>query len=111
MYLFSLLTYDQPIVAVIQVNINNRFANEDITLPSGLQVKQGWSCAIPIRSLGRDPSSGWGPDCLEYRPERWLEWDDGKHLRRIPAERLPAFWGGPRACIGKDMARYVWMDG
>jgi cytochrome P450 len=39
-------------------------------------------------------------------PERWLEWDEGKNLRRIPEEKMPSFWGGPRACLGKDMARF-----
>jgi cytochrome P450 len=88
------------------VSQDNRFVNEDVTLPSGLELKKGWLCFIPIINLGRDPTF-WGEDCESYRPERWMEWDEGKHLRRIPVDKLPGFWGGPRACIGRDMARYV----
>ncbi|PKI63578.1 hypothetical protein CRG98_016022 [Punica granatum] len=43
----------------------------------------------------------WGNDCLEYKPERWLE--DGIFQQQSPF-RYPIFNAGPRMCAGKDLA-------
>lgn len=48
----------------------------------------------------------WGDDCAEYRPERWLG-VDGAFYRTSPF-RFTVFHGGPRMCLGKEMA-YVEM--
>ena len=44
----------------------------------------------------------WGKDCLEFRPERWLG-EDGRFRQESPF-RFPVFHGGPRMCLGKEMA-------
>ncbi|XWS73934.1 hypothetical protein CRYUN_Cryun02cG0171900 [Craigia yunnanensis] len=43
----------------------------------------------------------WGPDCLEYKPDRWL-----KNGRYFPenAYKYPVFQAGQRVCLGKEMA-------
>jgi len=42
----------------------------------------------------------WGPDCRQFRPERFIE--DPKLAN--DAFRFPAFQGGPRTCLGQNMA-------
>jgi cytochrome P450 len=41
----------------------------------------------------------YGPDALEFRPERW----EGDQLRDVGWGYLP-FNGGPRVCLGQDFA-------
>ncbi|CBI32822.3 unnamed protein product, partial [Vitis vinifera] len=51
------------------------------------------------------PPSIWGKDCLQFKPERWLE--NGVYRQENPF-RYPIFHAGPRMCLGKDMA-YIQM--
>nr|CAN64490.1 hypothetical protein VITISV_026359 [Vitis vinifera] len=55
-------------------------------------------------SMGRIESI-WGKDCLQFKPERWLE--NGVYRQENPF-RYPIFHAGPRMCLGKDMA-YIQM--
>jgi len=41
----------------------------------------------------------------EFIPERWLVEDGAAPTPRPEEYTLPASWGGPRLCLGKDMAR------
>ena len=81
-----------------------KICNQDCTLPSGVFVPAGTRVGIPNSSIGRDPKL-WR-DADEFRPERWL---DPAHpdqpVRRVDEYIHPVFWGGPRLCLGKDMAR------
>ena len=57
-------------------------------------------------TLGR-LESVWGADAGLFRPERWLEQSEltGKPLRQAFSQyQFVAFNGGPRLCLGKDMA-------
>lgn len=71
-------------------------------MPSGHEVRAGDIVLVSIYSMGRMEDL-WGPDCREYRPERWLSEDGGK-LRHVPSHKFMAFNSGPRMCIGKDIA-------
>jgi cytochrome P450 len=46
--------------------------------------------------------SVWGKDCLELRPERWL--NEAGRLKHQPSYKFVAFNVGPRTCIGRDLA-------
>jgi len=48
----------------------------------------------------------WGPDCLEFKPERWIGMSsDGQAMiNHESAYKFAAFNGGPRVCLGKNMA-------
>ncbi len=43
----------------------------------------------------------YGEDAEEFRPERWIDGEEGKGLR-VGWEYLP-FNGGPRICIGREL--------
>ncbi|KAL4196812.1 hypothetical protein AMTRI_Chr04g185060 [Amborella trichopoda] len=77
---------------------------EDI-LPDGTTVKPGNMLLYNIYAMGRMHWI-WGNDCLEFKPERWLG-QDGKFIPESGFRYL-AFNGGPRTCLGKEVA-YVQM--
>ncbi|KAG6898657.1 hypothetical protein C0993_005327 [Termitomyces sp. T159_Od127] len=57
---------------------------------------------ISILNANRDPLL-WGPDCLEWKPERWMgPLPEALHEARMPGiySHLLTFLGGGRACIG-----------
>lgn len=74
-------------------------------LPDGTCIKPGMRFFYSIYSLGRMESI-WGPDCLEFKPERWIGFNsDGLAIiKHEPAYKFAAFNGGPRVCLGKNMA-------
>uniref|UniRef100_A0ACD5WF32 Uncharacterized protein n=1 Tax=Avena sativa TaxID=4498 RepID=A0ACD5WF32_AVESA len=69
-------------------------------LPSGHEVRPGDKILVFNYSMGR-MKRVWGPDCREFRPERWIS-EDGK-LRYVPSNKFVAFNSGPRTCLGKEM--------
>jgi len=74
-------------------------------LPDGTCIKPGMRFFYSIYSLGRMESI-WGADCLQFKPERWISMtDDGQvRLNQESAYKFAAFNGGPRVCLGKNMA-------
>ena len=44
----------------------------------------------------------WGPDCLEFKPERWIS--EGGGIVHLPSYKFIAFNAGPRICLVKEMA-------
>lgn len=80
-----------------------RLCNETCELPSGLVIPKGSRVSILVAAIGRD-SSLWS-DAEEFIPERWMDSDQTRPTKRIPEYIMPAFWGGPRICLGKDAAR------
>ncbi|XP_022856463.1 cytochrome P450 94A1-like [Olea europaea var. sylvestris] len=87
------------------VPINSRLTISDNILSSGTYVGKGWFADYSAYAMGRMKRL-WGPDCMEFRPERWLD-DDGVFQPRDQF-KFPVFHCGPRMCLGKDMA-YVQM--
>lgn len=77
---------------------------EDV-LPDGTCIKPGMRFLYSIYSLGRMENI-WGPDCLEFKPERWIGMSsDGQAMiNHESAYKFAAFNGGPRVCLGKNMA-------
>ncbi|KAK8595430.1 hypothetical protein V6N13_016799 [Hibiscus sabdariffa] len=78
--------------------------NDDI-LPDGTFIAKGWLFTYHTYAMGRMEAI-WGKNCDEYFPERWLD-ENGKYKQENPF-RFPIFHGGPRMCLGKDMA-YIQM--
>ncbi|KAJ6829581.1 putative cytochrome P450 94B3-like [Iris pallida] len=87
------------------VALETRDCAEGDVLPDGTEVGKGVIVMHSPYAMGRMESI-WGEDCGEFRPERWLD-PDGVFQPRSPYE-YPVFHGGPRMCLGKDMA-YIQM--
>ncbi|XP_047947553.1 cytochrome P450 94B3-like [Salvia hispanica] len=77
--------------------------NEDV-LPDGTLIGKDWFMSYSAYAMGRMESI-WGKDCLEYRPERWME--NGVCKQESPF-KYPVFHGGPRICLGRELA-YIQM--
>ncbi|XP_020114408.1 cytochrome P450 94B3-like [Ananas comosus] len=86
------------------VPMDTQSCREDDVMPDGTFVGKGWQVSYSAYAMGRLPDI-WGPDCEEYRPERWLE--DGVFRPESPF-KYPVFHAGPRMCLGKEMA-YIQM--
>ncbi|KAJ1263138.1 hypothetical protein BS78_09G161500 [Paspalum vaginatum] len=82
------------------VQFDSKFAAGDDTLPDGTFVAGGTRVTYHTYAMGR-MESVWGPDCSEFRPDRWLR--DGRFVPESPY-RYPVFQGGVRVCIGKELA-------
>ncbi|XP_024517947.1 cytochrome P450 704B1 [Selaginella moellendorffii] len=73
----------------------------DDVLPDGFSVKGGQFVSYSSWAMGRLEEI-WGPDVLEFKPERWLR-SDNIFQPQSPF-KLTAFQAGPRICLGKDSA-------
>ena len=75
---------------------------EDDVLPStGAKLRKGDTCAFRPFAQGRTEEL-WGPDVLEFKPERWLN-EKGQFQRADPF-KFSVFQAGPRLCLGVEMA-------
>ncbi|KAK7035895.1 cytochrome P450 [Favolaschia claudopus] len=63
-----------------------------------LEIKKGQTIMIPILAMNRDPAI-WGPNSMEFVPERWLESSISTPIPGVWGHML-SFLGGPRSCIG-----------
>ncbi|KAF3778138.1 Cytochrome P450 86A22 [Nymphaea thermarum] len=84
------------------VPIGQKGVIKEATLPSGTVVKPGMVIFYPIYAVGR-MEWVWGKDCMEFKPERWID-ENGKLRHENNSYRFLAFNGGPRTCVGKDVA-------
>ncbi|KAK9110681.1 hypothetical protein Sjap_018741 [Stephania japonica] len=82
--------------------VNHRGVDKYDILPDGTRVKPGMMILISLYAMGRIEGV-WGKDCLEYKPERWIDGENGK-LSTIQLSKLFSFNIGPRNCIGREMA-------
>ncbi|KAF8009301.1 hypothetical protein BT93_J0335 [Corymbia citriodora subsp. variegata] len=83
------------------VQFDSKFAQDDDLLPDGTWIKKGTRVTYHPYAMGRMEWS-WGPDCLEFRPERWLS-KDGV-FSPVNPYKYPVFQAGVRVCLGKEMA-------
>lgn len=82
------------------VQMDSKFAKSDDVLPDGTHVKKGTRVSYHPYAMGRMETI-WGPDCLEFKPERWLN-SDGVFIPENPF-KYPVFQAGVRPCLGKDV--------
>ncbi|XP_010247156.1 PREDICTED: cytochrome P450 94B3-like [Nelumbo nucifera] len=82
------------------VPLDEKQCLQDDIMPDGTFVGKGWCVTYHAYAMGRMESI-WGKDCLDFKPERWLE--NGICRQESPF-RFPAFHAGPRICLGKDVA-------
>ncbi|XP_052184806.1 cytochrome P450 94C1-like [Diospyros lotus] len=82
------------------VQYDSKFCLEDDVLPDGTFVRKGSRVTYHPYAMGR-MERVWGPDCLEFKPERWLQ---GGVFRPANLFKYPVFQAGLRVCLGKDLA-------
>ncbi|CAA2966148.1 cytochrome P450 94C1-like [Olea europaea var. sylvestris] len=82
------------------VQFDSKFCQEDDILPDGTFVAKGTRVTYHPYAMGRMEKI-WGPDCLEFKPERWLQ--DGI-FKQVNPFKYPVFQAGLRVCLGKEMA-------
>lgn len=73
---------------------------------NGQFVPKGTTIILPPWAINTSTES-WGPDALEFKPERWLD-ADGKANNKGGAESnfsFLTFLHGPRSCIGQKFAQ------
>ncbi|OWM73103.1 hypothetical protein CDL15_Pgr001217 [Punica granatum] len=97
-YLHAAITESMRLYPPVPFNVKT--CSSDDVLPDGTLVKKGWNVLYNAFAMGTMEKI-WGNDCLEYKPERWLE--DGIFQQQSPF-RYPIFNAGPRMCAGKDLA-------
>ncbi|RWR87068.1 cytochrome P450 94B3-like protein [Cinnamomum micranthum f. kanehirae] len=74
------------------------------TLPDGTSVGKGDRVTYFPYGMGR-MKRVWGKDRLEFRPQRWLEEPSSQGgVMKVSPYKFPVFQGGPRVCLGKEMA-------
>ncbi|KAK4375897.1 hypothetical protein RND71_006574 [Anisodus tanguticus] len=86
------------------VPFGGRQATEDDVLPDGTKVNKGTFVTYLTYAMGRSQEL-WGSDSMEFRPERWLKRTE-ENETFVPRDSYtyPVFHGGPRICLGKDIA-------
>ncbi|KAI3845169.1 hypothetical protein MKX03_007900 [Papaver bracteatum] len=84
------------------IPLNSKAVLKEVALPDGSLVKPGMQIIISNYSVGR-MSWIWGEDCMEFKPERWID-NNGKLIRHENMSKFVTFNLGPRTCLGKDMA-------
>lgn len=82
------------------IQFDSKYAIEDDVLPDGTLVRKGSRVTYHPYAMGRMEKI-WGPDCLEFKPERWLK--DGVFVPKCPF-KYPVFQAGLRVCLGKELA-------
>ncbi|PWA49546.1 cytochrome P450 94A1 [Artemisia annua] len=88
------------------VPVDSKTALADDVLPDGTTVKKGMVVTYSPYAMGSVKET-WGPDWMDFWPERWLENDETtKKVRFVPKDPYTyfVFLAGPRICLGKDMA-------
>ncbi|KAI3449736.1 hypothetical protein Pfo_006401 [Paulownia fortunei] len=88
------------------VPVSTKSAVNDDVLPDGTVVQKGTRISYHPYAMGR-VEKVWGADWAEFRPGRWLEWEEKTEkwsfVGRDPFT-YPVFQAGPRICLGKEMA-------
>lgn len=88
------------------VPVSTKSAAEDDVLPDGTVIPKGTRISYHPYAMGRSEKL-WGADWAEFRPRRWLEWEEKAAKWSFvgrDAYTYPVFQAGPRICLGKDMA-------
>ncbi|KAI9495238.1 cytochrome P450 [Zychaea mexicana] len=83
------------------VPIASKHALEDDVWPDGTCVKKGDTVGWCPYAQGRSKRV-WGNDARMFKPERWID-NDGNLVRESQG-KWPAFNGGPRVCLGQNLA-------
>ncbi|MQL79790.1 hypothetical protein Taro_012243 [Colocasia esculenta] len=82
---------------------DSKHAATDDVLPDGTRVGRGDRVTYFPYGMARMETL-WGKDAAEFRPCRWLQPEAKETVLRVSPFKYPVFQGGPRVCLGKEMA-------
>lgn len=83
---------------------DSKHATCDDVLPDGTLVNAGDRVTYFPYGMGRMETI-WGKDWFEFRPNRWfVNNNNSELLSEVSPFKYPVFQGGPRVCLGKEMA-------
>lgn len=82
------------------VPMDTKMALRADVLPDGTVIRPNDRVSYNVFAMARLPKI-WGEDCDEFKPERWLK--DGVFVPES-SFKFPVFQGGPRICLGKELA-------
>nr|GEU82593.1 cytochrome P450 94C1 [Tanacetum cinerariifolium] len=82
------------------VQFDSKFTKQDDVLPDGTFVTRGSRVTYHPYAMGRMEHI-WGPDSLEFKPERWIQ---NGEFKQQSAYKYPVYQGGVRVCLGKEMS-------
>ncbi|KAI8867153.1 cytochrome P450 [Ramicandelaber brevisporus] len=82
--------------------IGSRILTEDMEMTPGVVFPKGTNVGINVRLIHKSKHV-WGPDALEFKPERFLD-DDGTTSSKLVASSWIPFGGGVRQCLGMGMS-------
>ncbi|EEF36090.1 heme binding protein, putative [Ricinus communis] len=99
-WLFWLLSENPHVEAKIKEELHNNFSKK-WQLSSKEELRKLVRIIMSGYAIGR-MTSVWGDDCLEFRPERWID-EKGTLKYETPAKFF-IFNAGPRTCLGKEVA-------
>ncbi|CAK9872768.1 unnamed protein product [Sphagnum jensenii] len=83
------------------VPFDSKLEMEEDTWPDGTHIPKDSVVAYAPYAMGRMEQL-WGSDCLEFKPERWLD-DNGVFQPQSPY-KYAVFQAGQRVCLGKELA-------
>lgn len=82
---------------------NMKFALAHDKIPNGPVIEPGDCVRWSDWQMGRDHEI-WGPDCGEFKPERWI--DQQGSIKQVGEFKFHAFNGGPRRCLGINLSLF-----
>ncbi|KAI4368717.1 hypothetical protein MLD38_017242 [Melastoma candidum] len=86
------------------VQFDSKFSLGNNELPDGTFISRQTRVTYHPYAMGRMEQK-WGPDATEFRPERWLKDSvNGPVFSSESPFKYPVFQGGPRVCLGKEVA-------
>ncbi|KAK3125170.1 hypothetical protein QOZ80_7BG0601190 [Eleusine coracana subsp. coracana] len=99
-YLHAALTESMRLYPPVPVDFKEALADD--VLPDGSAIRAGERVIYFTYAMGRDANT-WGPDRLEFRPERWMRGGRFAGGGESPFKYV-VFNAGPRLCVGKRFA-------
>jgi cytochrome P450 len=90
----------------IPTEIAQHIGKEPLCLPSGQIVTPGEFITWSPWVMARLPSI-WGATATDFDPSRWAKMREQGEKKSV--YELPTFHAGPRACLGRDMAKLVML--
>nr|KAJ0201140.1 hypothetical protein LSAT_V11C600314130 [Lactuca sativa] len=82
------------------VQFDSKFTKQEDVLPDGTFVRRGSRVTYHPYAMGRMERI-WGPDALEFKPERWIR---NGEFKAESAYKYPVYQGGVRVCLGREMS-------